>query len=224
MRLERAELLALGYVILTVFVLYILNTKEFNTMIDIYSAYILFLFLVPLILLRRSGYSLRESFGLNYRFIWSSAYLILFACLILFISLLYKAEIAGALFTFFVAPLSEEVTFRGLAVTLLKKRGVLVAVSFSAVTFSLAHLGVTNNAEGLFIRLVIGALFAYIFALSSRLTSVFALHTLFNVYTVLTAHGFYTSTLQLLSLSVALMLGAVGILDYFKTLALRGRR
>jgi len=80
------------------------------------------------------------------------------------------------------APLWEEIMFRGfLLPSLLRYMPMVPAILVSAVVFAVAHW----NIQRLFPLVILGVLFGSLFATSRNLLSPILLHSLWNVYTLL---------------------------------------
>ena len=90
---------------------------------------------------------------------------------------------ANAFVVCVLAPLTEELTFRGLGFTLLRRLGAWSAVVLTALAFGLAH-GLVNALPVLF---VFGVGLAYIRLRQNSVVPGIVLHGLFNVIALVVA-------------------------------------
>ncbi len=75
-----------------------------------------------------------------------------------------------------VAPIAEELTFRGLGVSLLSHLGSWVAIAVTGLAFALAH----GIVEGIPVFFVIGAALAYLRVRTGSILPAILVHAVFN--------------------------------------------
>jgi membrane protease YdiL (CAAX protease family) len=198
-----------------IFLIFAVNLPGFNSPLSISGLYVVGLTLLPLILLRRHERSLRDKLGLGYGAKTASAYLALAGATIMFG--LFSFPISSAFVVFLalgLAPLSEEVFFRGYLVNELRAAGgAAVAVIFSAVAFGVAHLAVTGTVEVFVLRAMLGLLLAIIFQRSGKLVVTVGLHMLSNEVVIFRLAAI--SMTAYLSLVSSISLAALCLLDYY---------
>ena len=119
--------------------------------------------------------------------------------------------ISGAL----IAPVCEELFFRGYLLGALKRYGMTAAVLVSSLCFALAH-----GMDGFLIRLLLGALFALLMIRSDSLYAPMLAHGCYNLALVLLSYAglaplFSRMTLISCALRLALCAGFVMALNRF---------
>lgn len=190
-----------------------LNVYLPHSVLAAYIAYFLLLIALPVYLLQRSRNSLSDSLGLN------RGLSIYFYCLILAITavlsmLSYNPSMySRAIFSFLVAPVSEETSFRGYILTRMKSLRSPANLIYSGLAFGIAHVSSDSSLSSLIVRIVIGILLAYIFIVSGKLLISISFHTLFNVYSLLHAAG---SVISYLAIASAFILALLSAYDYYK--------
>ncbi len=83
----------------------------------------------------------------------------------------------SAILIVFLAPLGEEMVFRGIAYTALRRRGRTRALMVTSLLFAVAHMQVIHFAPIFFIGLIL----AYLFERTGSLKPAIALHVLVNL-------------------------------------------
>ncbi|MEM0118238.1 MAG: CPBP family intramembrane glutamic endopeptidase [Conexivisphaerales archaeon] len=207
---QREEVLI--YTAITLVSIGFVNIKSFNTILNAYAAYLLVLIILPLYLLKRSGASLLTAFGIERKRL---SYLYLFLLIMIGVSsmLVYRPSLYPvAIFSFVLAPVAEETSFRGYIVTRLKPSGKMLAVVYSGAAFGLAHFFVDTSFEAAALRFVLGILLAYIFVVSGKLLAAISLHVVFNVYTILHV---YSSIQSYIALLCSFLLVVLALYEYY---------
>lgn len=190
-----------------------LNVYLPHSVLAAYIAYFLLLIALPVYLLQRSRNSLSDSFGLN-RGLSIYLYCLILAITAVLSMLSYNPSMySRAIFSFLVAPVSEETSFRGYILKRMKSLRSPANIIYSGLAFGIAHVSSDSSLPSLIVRIVIGILLAYIFIISGKLLIAISFHTLFNVYSLLHAAG---SVMSYLAIASAFILALLSAYDYYK--------
>ncbi|MBR0386128.1 MAG: CPBP family intramembrane metalloprotease [Erysipelotrichaceae bacterium] len=93
--------------------------------------------------------------------------------------------IISALYTGIIAPLAEEILFRGWLMKLLRKYGPTAAIFFTAVSFGLFHGNIYQSVPALFIGVILG----YLAIRYDSLLPSFTVHAASNIITLIDRNG-----------------------------------
>lgn len=95
-------------------------------------------------------------------------------------AILLQAPILGIIFLWFIAPVFEEILYRGMVYGGLRRKGHGAVLSglISALLFSIMHMNVAQSVNAFFL----GLLFAYVYEKTGNLSTAIWLHMINNIY------------------------------------------
>lgn len=96
------------------------------------------------------------------------------------VAILLQAPILGIIFLWFIAPVFEEILYRGMVYGGLRRKGHGAVLSglISALLFSIMHMNVAQSVNAFFL----GLLFAYVYEKTGNLSTAIWLHMINNIY------------------------------------------
>ena len=195
--------------------IFAINQPQLNNVYSVYGYYLLVLLALPLYIAHVRG-GIAKRFGISYGRAKGALYIVLMllsvSAAVLFVS---RSSVVAAVFAFGVAPICEEVFFRGYIVSSLEGRGRWYTVVFSAIMFDVAHAEVSSGFEPYLIRFAYGALFALLFLNSGRILVPISFHMIVNEYTVFATVKPLGFNEEVLLLTTGALLLSLAFFDYY---------
>jgi len=195
------------------FVVLLVNIPQYHFFSTALAAYLLVLVGVPLASSRLRGEKFSSRYGLVgvATFPWHVYTMVYFVPAFVVFLIWDVAQALSAAFAVVVAPLAEEVFFRGYIAQRLGNLGTLRASIISSILFSAFHFGTIQDPLYLVIFFLFGLVYAEVFFVTGTIYATISIHAAWNMLATINSSPTSVALLGYLSLLVIVALIIVNV-------------